>query len=246
VRRRIAAEIREAAPSPWALSGEPSVTSEADTLVRQLVEYGSEQLSLIEAGVPAAVAAAKRRARSVAFRQSCEDEVGRLLRALAAAVPPGGRILEIGTGVGVGLGWLVAGLGDREDVEVLTIESDERLAGAAREGAWPDFVNLVVADATTVTLEGTYDLVFVDAAPVKYGCFAVVADTVRPGGFLVVDDLHAGPETTDGERAEKETLRRDLLGAPRFHAVELTWSSGVILATRSAGGTASPGRHRTA
>jgi predicted O-methyltransferase YrrM len=245
LRRSIAAEILEAAPSPWSLSTAPSIASEADTLVRQLVEYGSEQLSLIEARVPAAVAAAKRRARSVAFRQSCEDEVGRLLSALAAAVPSGGRILEIGTGVGVGLGWLVAGLEDREDVEVLTIESDERLAASAREGAWPDFVNLVVADATTVTFEGTYDLVFVDAAPVKYGRFVTVADAVRPGGFLVVDDLHAGPETTGRERAEKEALRRDLLGASYFHAVELTWSSGVILAVRSAGGTAPPGRDRT-
>src|SRR5205085_10474856 len=90
VRRRIAAEILEAAPSPWALSGEPAITSEADTMLRQLVEYGSEQLSLIETGVPASVAAAKRRARTAGFRQSCEDEVGRLLSALAAAVRPGG------------------------------------------------------------------------------------------------------------------------------------------------------------
>ena len=59
VRRKIAAEVLEAAPSPWALSGESAATSEADRLLRQLVECGSEQqLCLIEAGVPASVAAA--------------------------------------------------------------------------------------------------------------------------------------------------------------------------------------------
>jgi predicted O-methyltransferase YrrM len=232
VRRRIAAEILEAAPSPWALSRELPMTSEADTLLRELVEYGSEQLCLIETGVPASVAAAKRRARSVGFRKSCEDEVGHLLSALAAAVPPGGRILEIGTGVGAGLGWLAAGLEGREDVELVAVESDERLAASAREWEWPEFVSLVVADATTFAFDGCYDLVFVDAAPVKYGRLAAAVDVVRPGGLLVVDDLHAGPETTDSERAEKEALRRDLLRSANFHAVELTWSSGVILAAR--------------
>ena len=61
--------------------------------------------------------------------------MGRLLSTLAAAVPPGGRILEIGTGVGVGLAWLAAGLEGREDVEVLTVESDERLAGECARGS---------------------------------------------------------------------------------------------------------------
>lgn len=32
------------------------------------------------------------------FGLSCEPEVGRLLAVLAAAVPPGGAVLELGTG----------------------------------------------------------------------------------------------------------------------------------------------------
>ena len=57
--------------------------------------------------------------------------MGRLLAALAAAVPSGGRVLEIGTGVGVGLAWLVHGLGARRDVEVVTVELDDEVQRTA-------------------------------------------------------------------------------------------------------------------
>lgn len=49
--------------------------------------------------------AAHERAAKTDFELACEVEVGRLLAALSAAVPEGSRILEIGTGVGVGLAW---------------------------------------------------------------------------------------------------------------------------------------------
>jgi predicted O-methyltransferase YrrM len=52
------------------------------------------------------------RANELGFEQSCEADVGRLLAVLAAGVPGGGRILEIGTGAGVGTAWMVEGIGD--------------------------------------------------------------------------------------------------------------------------------------
>ncbi|MFI5046142.1 MAG: hypothetical protein ACHQIG_03685 [Acidimicrobiia bacterium] len=49
---------------------------------------------------------ARARARDLGFELSCEDEVGALLAALAAAVPVGSRVVELGTGAGVGLAGL--------------------------------------------------------------------------------------------------------------------------------------------
>jgi hypothetical protein len=69
--------------------------------------------------LPENVLAAYERAARTGFRLACEVEVSGLLAALAAAVPGGGRVLEIGTGVGVGLAWLVHDLGARQDVEVV-------------------------------------------------------------------------------------------------------------------------------
>src|SRR5690349_8002181 len=60
--------------------------------------------------VPASVKAGYTRAAEVGFGASSTPEVGQLLSVLAATVPSRGRILEMGTGVGVGLSWIVHGL----------------------------------------------------------------------------------------------------------------------------------------
>jgi len=67
---------------------------------------------------PALVAAATSRARSAGFGLSCEPAVGRLLAVLAAHLPAGARVLELGTGAGVGTAWITWGLLPRTDVTV--------------------------------------------------------------------------------------------------------------------------------
>jgi len=96
-------------------------------------------------------------------------------------------------------------------------------------------VQLVTDNAADVmgTL-GTFSLVFADAAPIKYGHIDAVIRLLRPGGILLVDDFHEGPRTTEVQHAEKLALRCALLGHRQLQAVELEWSSGVLLATMSA------------
>ena len=60
--------------------------------------------------VPGGVQTAAKAATKAGFPLSCDPGVGRLLGVLAAGVPPHGAILELGTGAGVGLAWIVAGL----------------------------------------------------------------------------------------------------------------------------------------
>jgi predicted O-methyltransferase YrrM len=236
VRRIIAKTLREACPDGYGLTSRAPEGGDPDELVRQMVDAGSEHLYLIQENVPPPVAGAKRRARDLRFTKSCEDNVGRLLAALAASVPLGGRILEIGTGVGVGMAWILTGLRERSDVELVSIEGDLRLSKAVGGWPWPSYVQILTADALDVLATlGTFDLVFVDAAPIKYGNIDSTFRTLRPGGMLVVDDLHAGPRTSELEHTEKDALRHSLLSHPELHVVELDWSSGVILATMSRG-----------
>ena len=90
--------------------------------------------------VPPLVSARQQAASEAGFLFSSEDGTGQLLAVLCAAMRPGGRILEIGTGMGVGLAWIVSGLDARTDVSVTTIEQDSergssprrRLAGLAQ------------------------------------------------------------------------------------------------------------------
>jgi predicted O-methyltransferase YrrM len=233
VRRVIARALVSASPDGYGL---PSVVPEAedpDDLVRQMVVNSSQRLHVAIEGIPDAVAAARRRAHQLRFPLSSEDGVGRLLAVLAAAVPPGGRILEIGTGVGVGTAWISTGLAGRTDVEMISVEVDRQSSDAAMEWPWPAHVHIINADVLDVlgTL-GKFDLMFVDAAPIKRHIEWTIR-ALRRGGILVVDDCHTDMKMTDLQRANNADLRRFLLRHPELQTVELDWASGVILATHT-------------
>jgi predicted O-methyltransferase YrrM len=183
--------------------------------------------------IPATVADARRRAEAEGFIFSSEPEVGRLLASLAAAVPPGGRILELGTGVGSGLAWLVHGLGDRIDVEIVTVDIDDTLQGNTRATAWPDYVHFELGDgAALVPGLGTFDLIFADAPGGKTVGLDRTIGALAAGGILMVDDMDIARHD-DAERRPALARVRELLHADaRLICAELDFSSGVILAVR--------------
>ncbi len=235
LRRHVAKALLDAMPDGFTFHTRAKEGIDADLGVRAMVEQGSDSLYLMQTNLPRAVAGAMRRAKEMRFAGSSQDEVGRLLSVLAAAVPRDGRILEVGTGVGVGLAWIITGLRARRDVEVLSIEGERRLAESLRAYDWPEHVRLLMGDACELLPDlGTFDLVFADAAPVKYGELDVMLRLLRQGGVLLVDDLCDTPTSTDQELAERSGLRRALLRHPALQAVALEWSTRVVLATKVA------------
>ncbi len=183
--------------------------------------------------LPVIVAEARRRAESAGFVFSSEPEVGALLSCLAAAVPGGGRILELGTGAGSGLSWLVHGLGPRHDVEIVTVDLDGALQGRTRSGGWPPYVRFEVGDGAALLPHlGTFDLVFADAPGGKTTGLASTIAALRPGAVLVVDDMELSRHEDEDLRQALARVRRQLLDDPRLTSAELAFSSGVILATR--------------
>ena len=185
--------------------------------------------------MPSVVVEAKARAARAGFRLSSEDGVGQLLSVLAGGVPEGGRVLEMGTGVGVGLAWIVSGLDGlgRSDVEVVSVESDARVVALAQAWSWPSWVRLVQGDSLTVLASfGTFDLVFADAHGGKWEGLDRTIGALRPNGVLLVDDMRPQQWWSDGQRSMMEMVRRTLLGHPELDAIELDVGSGVILCTR--------------
>jgi demethylmenaquinone methyltransferase/2-methoxy-6-polyprenyl-1,4-benzoquinol methylase len=78
----------------------------------------------VDTPVPSLVREATDRARRAGFSLSCDPEVGRLLAVLAARMPAGARVLELGTGTGVGTAWIASALPPRAGVTVITVEKD--------------------------------------------------------------------------------------------------------------------------
>jgi demethylmenaquinone methyltransferase/2-methoxy-6-polyprenyl-1,4-benzoquinol methylase len=183
--------------------------------------------------LPERVERATARGVEAGFTMSCDPSVGRLLSVLAAATPPNGRILELGTGCGVGLAWIVDGLAGRADVEVTSIEFDHAVAEVARRSDWPRSVSIVEADAVEVFPSlGGFDLVFADAQGGKWDRLDLTIAAVRPRGVLVVDDMTPLQWESDHHRTKTEEVRERLLAHPDLVAVELAPGSGVILCTR--------------
>ena len=178
------------------------------------------------------MAAAAQRAGAAGFPYSCEPAVGRLLAVLAACVPPGGRILELGTGTGVGTAWLASGLLPRTDVTVTTVESDPATADLAAGGSWPDFVDLRRGDALEALRPATFALIFADAPAGKWFGLDRTVTALRPGGVLVVDDMTPTAAWPPEQHTHQRAVRATVLDDPRLVSVELDHGSGVILSTR--------------
>jgi demethylmenaquinone methyltransferase/2-methoxy-6-polyprenyl-1,4-benzoquinol methylase len=156
-----------------------------------------------------------------------------LLAVLAAAVPHGGRILELGTGAGVGCAWIVHGLGARTDVEVVSVELDETCARAASSVPWPSYVTLHTGDALELLPAlGSFDLLFPDAPAGKWTGLSKTLAALHPGGVIVVDDMIPKPDFPEDWKAALLRTRENLLAHEDLVAVEIADLTGVILATK--------------
>jgi demethylmenaquinone methyltransferase/2-methoxy-6-polyprenyl-1,4-benzoquinol methylase len=169
------------------------------------------------------VADAYARAEAASFELSCDPEVGKLLCILAGAVPAGGRILELGTGVGVGLAWIVHGLGDRTDVEVVTVEIDPAIHRVAKGTEWPGYVRFEL---------GAFELIFPDAPAGKLYGIGRTIEALAPRGVLIVDDMDLEPHGDPELRAALVKVRARLLSRSDLLVAELDLGSGVMLAVR--------------
>lgn len=116
-----------------------------------------------------------------------------LLKFLLALIRPA-RILEVGTAVGFSA--LLMSEYGVENCRITTIEKQkdrilaarENFRRAGREGR----ITLLEGDAGEVLkeLEGSYDMIFMDAAKGQYPEFLVAADDIlKPGGLLVADNV---------------------------------------------------------
>lgn len=165
-------------------------------------------------------------------------------RLLEALIVNGGarHVLEIGTFTGVGALTMAAALpaGGR----VTTLEVDDDIAGAARRhidaSPYSDRIEMIVGDAleTIASLEGPFDLVYIDAWKSDYPAYYnAVLPKLAERGVLVADnlfrdgkalDVAAADESTVGIREFARTVQQD----ERVHNVLLTIGDGVMVAWR--------------
>ncbi|MGP4090179.1 O-methyltransferase [Streptomyces sp. KR55] len=185
--------------------------------------------------LPAALTELQAAAQAAGFTMSCEPRTGSLLATLAAT-RPGGRILELGTGVGEGTAWLLGGMD--KAAELVSVELDDAVQGIARRQFDGDErVRFVTGDGGRWLEEydsAPFDLVFADTWPGKFTHLDRVLELVAPGGMYVIDDLTPQPGWPDGHEAAVTDLLAALEERSDFRTTRLTWSSGLLIAVRDA------------
>ena len=136
---------------------------------------------------------------------------GRLLKMFVRMIRPK-RVLELGTFTGYSAMCLAEGLLG-EDACVHTIEIDDELEDFIREhfGRTPlgERITLHIGDAKEIipTIEGDFDLVFVDANKSHYlDYYNLILPRVKKGGFIIADNtLWDGKVVDWGKKLDDQT-----------------------------------------
>ena len=184
---------------------------------------------------PEALHPIQEESRSLGFRLASEPMTGSLLRALAAS-KPGGLLLELGTGTGVGTSWLLAGM--TPDARLVTVDNDPAVMDVARRHlSGDDRVEFHLEDAAV--LIGTFpaagfDLVFADAWVGKFTHLDETLRLLKPGGLYVVDDMLEQVNWPDDHAPKVERLVADLEARRNLVLTKLDWCTGIIIATMRA------------
>src|ERR1700723_3820946 len=139
---------------------------------------------------PGALPAILDRTEALAFPMPSEPRTGAMLRVLAAS-KPGGRLLELGTGTGLGTAWLLSGMDAASTL--VSVDTDQEVQAVAREALCQDTrLNLLSQDGAAFLWrqpKKSFDLVFADAIPGKYEALDEALAIVKTGGYYVIDDM---------------------------------------------------------
>ena len=159
--------------------------------------------------------------------------VGSLLRTLILS-KPGARALELGTGVGLSLSWMIDGLSDGG--HVVSIDADAALVNLVGEYFRDDPRVTLVHEDGAAWLERyagpAFDLVFADAWPGKYSHLEEAVGLLRPGGFYVIDDMDEQPNWPEGHDEKAAALMTRLEAREDLVATKISWSTGVVVAVK--------------
>lgn len=166
---------------------------------------------------------------------------GRFLQLLCQLLRPK-KVLEIGTFTGFSAICMARGMG--ENGFLTTIEANEEYEGIIRKylkiAGLEERIALIIGDAKTVipTLEGGFDLVFIDADKISYPVYYdLVMDKLNPDGVILADNvlwegkvLNAGTKERDTQaiQAFNDKIQND----PRVENVLLPLRDGLMMARK--------------
>lgn len=173
------------------------------------------------------------KSEKIGFTMPSDLYIGTLLKTLITSKPKS-NILELGTGIGLSLSWMVDGMDAAS--KLITVDNDPALSKIAEDFFGSDSrVEIVCQDGTEwiKNYEGEkFDLIFADAWPGKYSEIDEVLDLIKVGGFYVIDDMKAQPNWPEGHQEKVNHLINYLENRIDFSLTKMDWSTGIIIMTK--------------
>lgn len=168
---------------------------------------------------------------------------GKTLELLVKLLRPK-TILEIGTYTGYSGICMARGL--EKDGKLITIDINDELEAMVRsffaKGGLSDRIDYRLGNALEIipTLEGNFDLVFIDADKINYiNYYNLVVERLNPGGVILADNvLWSGKVVTiPGQKIDKDTkiildFNEMIQQDPRVENVLLPIRDGLMLARK--------------
>ena len=165
---------------------------------------------------------------------------GRLLSMLSHMIRPM-AVLEIGTYLGYSTICLAEGLADGGRVVSLDVNEETNAVAQSfiDKTEYADRIQLRLGEAAFVMphLQGPFDLVFIDADKPNYSnYYNLVFDKLRPGGFIIADNVLWSGKVLDEEKDENTQALHDfnkmVLADERVSNILLPVRDGLMVVTK--------------
>jgi len=167
------------------------------------------------------------------FPMPSDLQTGCLLRTLVASKPKG-QFLELGTGTGLSLSWIVEAMDGAS--HVVSIDNSELyLSIAKKHFAGYSRVSIINQDANDWiknNQDKRFDLIFADAWPGKYESLNEALNLLKVGGLYVIDDMLPQPNWPDGHQDNVNKLVSYLDTRTDLRLTRMNWSTGLIVAAK--------------
>ncbi|WP_299799339.1 class I SAM-dependent methyltransferase [uncultured Maribacter sp.] len=174
-----------------------------------------------------------RKSEEIGFTMPSDLYVGSFLKTLIASKPKG-SFLEIGTGIGLSLSWMIEGMD--ADSKLISVDNDPALISIVTSyfGS-DDRVEVICQDGTDWIKEysgAKFDLIFADAWPGKYSEIDEVLDLLQVGGFYIIDDMTKQPNWPTGHEDNVIELTAYLEQREDLQLTKMNWSTGLIMVVK--------------
>jgi predicted O-methyltransferase YrrM len=183
--------------------------------------------------LPAVLPAIEEETRRLNFKMGSEVRTGVLLQMLAAS-KPGGLLLELGTGTGLGTAWLLEGMDP--GARLISADNDPACLEVAKRHLGKDErVEFREGDGSAVidSLQGSqFDLLFADTWPGKFWDLEKAVHLVKEGGFYIIDDLLPQESWPEGHAEKVPPLLEQIRNHPDLVSCRISWSTGLVIATK--------------